>query len=31
MARTEADERGRELDRRIGELVSAVGKLIAKP
>ena len=30
-SRAEADERGRELDRRIGELVSAIGKLIAKP
>jgi hypothetical protein len=30
-SRAEADERGRELDRRIGDLVSAIGKLIAKP
>ena len=30
-SRAEADERGRELDRRISELVSAIGKLIAKP
>jgi hypothetical protein len=29
-SRTEADERGRELDRRIGDLVAAIGKLIAK-
>ena len=30
-SRAEADERGRELDRRIGDLVSAIGTLIAKP
>jgi len=30
-SRAEANERGRQLDQRIGDLVSAIGKLIAKP